>query len=105
MRHRRVPKTYSPDDPTLQDYWRQRGSSPRALANRPRQLASQQQGRRPAFAPAAGPDANGRYGPLDGIAEADVLVGDEPRKGHPVGLTLIFFAVAAACHFVVHGLR
>jgi RNA-directed DNA polymerase len=28
-RHRLVPKTYSPDDPTLQDYWRQRRAKPR----------------------------------------------------------------------------
>jgi RNA-directed DNA polymerase len=44
VRHRLVPKTYSPDDPTLQDYWRQRRSRPQALADRPRQLASRQQG-------------------------------------------------------------
>jgi RNA-directed DNA polymerase len=44
VRHRLVPKTYSPDDPTLQDYWRQRRSSPQALADRPRQLARWQQG-------------------------------------------------------------
>jgi RNA-directed DNA polymerase len=47
VRQRLVPKTYSPDDPTLQDYWRQRRSSPQALADRPRQLASRQQGRCP----------------------------------------------------------
>jgi hypothetical protein len=34
----------SPDDPTLQDYWRQRRNRPRALAGRPWQLASRQQG-------------------------------------------------------------
>jgi RNA-directed DNA polymerase len=44
VRHRLVPKTSSPDDPTLQDYWRQRRSRPQALADRPRQLASRQQG-------------------------------------------------------------
>jgi RNA-directed DNA polymerase len=44
VRHRLVPRTYSPDDPTLQDYWRQRQSRPQALADRPRQLASRQQG-------------------------------------------------------------
>jgi RNA-directed DNA polymerase len=44
VRHRLVPKTYSPDDPTLQDYWRQRRSRPQALADRPRPLASRQQG-------------------------------------------------------------
>jgi RNA-directed DNA polymerase len=27
VRHRQVPKRYSPDDPTLQDYWRQRRAS------------------------------------------------------------------------------
>ena len=41
---RLVPKTYSPDDPTLHDCWRQRRSRPRALAGRPWQLASRQQG-------------------------------------------------------------
>jgi RNA-directed DNA polymerase len=44
VRHRLVPRTYSPDDPTLQDYWRQRRSRPQTLANRPRQLANRQQG-------------------------------------------------------------
>jgi RNA-directed DNA polymerase len=47
VRHRLVPKTYSPDDPTLQDYWRQRWSRPQALADRLRQLAYRQQGRCP----------------------------------------------------------
>jgi RNA-directed DNA polymerase len=44
VRHRLVPKTYSPDDPSLQDYWRRRRSKPQALADRPRQLANRQQG-------------------------------------------------------------
>jgi RNA-directed DNA polymerase len=44
VRHRLVPRTYSPDDPTLQDYWRQRRSRPQTLANRPWQLANRQQG-------------------------------------------------------------
>ena len=44
VRHRLAPKTYSPDDPPLQDYWRQRQSRPQALADRPRHLASRQQG-------------------------------------------------------------
>lgn len=47
VRHRLVPKTYSPDDPPLQDYWRQRWGSPPALAERPRHLARRQQGRGP----------------------------------------------------------
>jgi len=44
MRHRLVPKTHSPDDPTLEDYWRQRRSRHQALAGRPRPRASLQQG-------------------------------------------------------------
>jgi RNA-directed DNA polymerase len=44
VRHRLVSTTYAPDDPTLQDYWRQRRSRPQAVADRPRQLASRQQG-------------------------------------------------------------
>jgi RNA-directed DNA polymerase len=44
VRQRLVATTYSPDAPTLQDYWRQRRSRPQALADRPRQLASRQQG-------------------------------------------------------------
>jgi RNA-directed DNA polymerase len=47
VRHRLVPTTYSPDDPALQNYWRQRWSRPHALADRPRQLAGRQQGRCP----------------------------------------------------------
>jgi hypothetical protein len=41
------PKTYSPDDPTLQEYWRQRRSRPRTLAHRPRQLTNRQRGHCP----------------------------------------------------------
>jgi RNA-directed DNA polymerase len=47
VRHRLVPKTYSPDDPTLQDYWRQRRSRPHTLTGRQRLLAIRQQGRCP----------------------------------------------------------
>ena len=34
MRHRLVPKNYSPDDPTLQDYWRQRRARTSATDDR-----------------------------------------------------------------------
>jgi RNA-directed DNA polymerase len=44
VRHRLVPKSYSPDDSTLQDYWRQRNTKPRATADRHRRLARHQQG-------------------------------------------------------------
>ena len=44
VRHRLVPTTYSPDDPTLQDYWRQRRAKPQVTAFRRRQLAQRQQG-------------------------------------------------------------
>jgi RNA-directed DNA polymerase len=47
VRHRLVPKTYSPDDPTLQDYWRQRRTRPRATTDRHGRLARRQQGRCP----------------------------------------------------------
>ena len=44
VRHRLVPMTHSPDDPTLQDYWRQRRAKPQVTAFRRRQLAQRQQG-------------------------------------------------------------
>jgi RNA-directed DNA polymerase len=44
MRHRLVPKTYSPDDPTLQDYWQQRRAKPKVTTFRRRQLVQRQQG-------------------------------------------------------------
>jgi RNA-directed DNA polymerase len=47
VRHRLVPKTYSPDDPTLQDYWRQRRTNSRATTDRHGRLARRQQGRCP----------------------------------------------------------
>jgi RNA-directed DNA polymerase len=47
VRHQLVRTTYSPDDPTLQDYWRQRRAKPQSTANRQRQLAQRQQGRCP----------------------------------------------------------
>jgi RNA-directed DNA polymerase len=43
-RHRLVPITYSPDDPTLQDYWRQRWSRTQTTEDRAGQLARRQQG-------------------------------------------------------------
>jgi RNA-directed DNA polymerase len=43
-RHRLVPTTYAPDDPTLQDYWRRRRSRAQAIAGRPGLLARRQQG-------------------------------------------------------------
>jgi RNA-directed DNA polymerase len=47
VRHRLVRSTYSPDDPTLQDYWRQRRSKPHVTTHRQRQLAQRQQGQCP----------------------------------------------------------
>ena len=44
IRHRLVPSTYSPDDPTLQDYWQQRRAKPRVTAFRRRQLVQRQHG-------------------------------------------------------------
>ncbi len=46
VRHRLVPKTSSPDAPTLQD-WRQRRNRPHALAEHQRPLDTRQQGRCP----------------------------------------------------------
>ena len=43
-RHRLVPTTYSPDDPTLQDYWRQRQNSTPTTGGRVGQLTRRQQG-------------------------------------------------------------
>jgi RNA-directed DNA polymerase len=39
-----VSKTYSPDDPTFQDYWRQRNTRLRATADRHGRLAPRQRG-------------------------------------------------------------
>jgi RNA-directed DNA polymerase len=44
VRHRLVPKTYAPDDPTLQDDWRPRSTRPRATTERHGRLAQRQQG-------------------------------------------------------------
>jgi RNA-directed DNA polymerase len=44
VRHRLVPTTYSPDDPTLQDYWRQRRAKPHVPNGRRRHLVQRQQG-------------------------------------------------------------
>ena len=44
VRHRLVPATYSPDDPTLQDYWQQRRAKTQVTAFRRRQLVQRQQG-------------------------------------------------------------
>jgi RNA-directed DNA polymerase len=44
VRHRLVPTTYSPDDPTLQDYWQKRRAKPQVTVFRRRQLVHQQQG-------------------------------------------------------------
>ena len=44
VRHRLVPTTFSPDDPTLQDYWQQRRAKPQVTAFRRRQLVQRQQG-------------------------------------------------------------
>src|SRR3989442_12270271 len=43
IRHRLVPSTYSPDDPTLQDYWSQRHRA-QTTAGRTGQLARRQHG-------------------------------------------------------------
>ena len=47
VRHWLVPKPYSPDDPTLQDYWRQRRSRTPTPPDRRGQLVRRQQGRCP----------------------------------------------------------
>ena len=47
VRHRLIRATYSPDDPTLQDYWRQRRAKPHATTSRQRQLAQRQRGQCP----------------------------------------------------------
>jgi RNA-directed DNA polymerase len=44
IRHRLVPTTYAPDDPTQQDYWAQRRSRAQTTAGRAGQLARRQQG-------------------------------------------------------------
>jgi RNA-directed DNA polymerase len=44
VRHRLVPTTYSPDDPTLQDYWRQRRARPQVTEFRRRPLVQRQHG-------------------------------------------------------------
>jgi len=44
VRHRLVRTTYSPDDPALQDYWRQRRAKPHGTTSRQRQLAQRQPG-------------------------------------------------------------
>lgn len=44
IRHRLVPKNYSPDDPTLHDYWRQRRAKTAALEYRYRRLFQRQRG-------------------------------------------------------------
>ena len=44
VRHRLVPTTFSPDDPTLQDYWPQRRAKPQVTAFRHRPLVHRQQG-------------------------------------------------------------
>ena len=47
IRHRLVPSTYSPDDPTLQDYWSQRRQRTHVTPGRSEQLARRQHGRCP----------------------------------------------------------
>jgi RNA-directed DNA polymerase len=47
VRHRLVPSTYSPDDPALKDYWRQRQAKPLVVTRRRRRLFQLQQGRCP----------------------------------------------------------
>ena len=44
IRHRLVPKTHSPDDPTLQEYWQQRRAKPKVATYRRRELFQRQQG-------------------------------------------------------------
>jgi len=52
---------------------------------------------------ATGPDSNCRYGSLDDVAEADIVVGDEPRKAHSVRLGFSFFCLSVPWLFCVHG--
>jgi len=47
IRHRLVPSTYSPDDPTLQDYWSQRRQRTHGTPGRAGHLARRQHGRCP----------------------------------------------------------
>jgi RNA-directed DNA polymerase len=47
IRHRLVPSTYSPDDPTLQDYWSQRRQRTDGTMGRAGHLARRQHGRCP----------------------------------------------------------
>jgi RNA-directed DNA polymerase len=44
VRHRLVPTTSSPDDPTLQDYWQHRRAKPKVTTFRRRQLVQRQEG-------------------------------------------------------------
>jgi RNA-directed DNA polymerase len=44
QRHAMVPSTYSPDDPTRQDYWRQRGMKTQTTGHRYRRLFANQKG-------------------------------------------------------------
>ena len=44
VRHRLVPQNYSPDDPTLQDYWRQRRLKTTTMEYRYQQLSQRQNG-------------------------------------------------------------
>ena len=44
VRHRLVRTTFSPNDPTLQDYWKQRRIKPQVTGYRRRQLVQRQQG-------------------------------------------------------------
>jgi hypothetical protein len=44
------------------------------------------EGGSPAFTAATGPDPDGVCRTLDDITETDVLIGDEPRKAHSIGL-------------------
>jgi hypothetical protein len=50
---------------------------------------------RPLFATPTGPDADGRCGSLNHVAETDVLIADETRKAHAVWLvfTLRLFVI------------
>ena len=51
VRHRLVPTTSSPDDPTLRDYWQQRRAKTHARAPRYRQLFHRHKGRCPGCHP------------------------------------------------------
>src|SRR5215203_7276156 len=59
----------------------------------------------PPSATSARPDPHRGCGPLDGVPQADVLLGDEPRQAHPVRLPPTLPWSVAPRRFVVHCAR